>query len=391
MGRALSDKTFVQSALDAPDRGAQPSVRRSESRGDRSDRLLRERTRQVEQLTDRLRQVERLSAMGSMAAGLGHDMSNIALAIRLQLDAVCAGDLPEDVRCELESMASWIDHLAQLGSGLRLLAADPTRQRPAPEGTALPKWWTRAEPLLRRSIPAEVALEADLDDVRPVAVSPAGLSQAVLNLVVNAGQALDGARGRIVVSAVEDGSDVVLSVRDDGPGMDAPTLARATDPFFTTKRRGSSTGLGLSLVRGVVEHAGGRMRIDSTPGAGTCIDLTFPIATPSEKDVPRLAYVSISDPRMRAYARALLIAFGFAPTDGLPSEADGALWVTVDGEEELAACERLGGRTAPVVIGPASPKWAELGATIVSEADGLGGLRDAISRESTVRPDPRST
>jgi CheY-like chemotaxis protein len=115
------------------------------------------------------------------------------------------------------------------------------------------------------------------------------LETALLNLALNARDAMDGGGTiRIVAHAVEPANDVLndlpaggyvaISVIDDGQGMDAATLARAAEPFFTTKGVGKGTGLGLSMIQGITEQSGGRLRIHSESGKGTRVTLVLPAA-----------------------------------------------------------------------------------------------------------------
>ena len=105
------------------------------------------------------------------------------------------------------------------------------------------------------------------------------------------------------------GSDSGLYVSDNGPGMRPDVLERCTDPFFTTKTRGISTGLGLSLVHGILHRCGARLEIDSTPGRGTTFSFELPFAQETAES-KAWAVVSVSDPRMRALASTLLTASG---------------------------------------------------------------------------------
>src|SRR5690606_31147763 len=142
----------------------------------------------------------------------------------------------------------------------------------------------------------------------------AGLTQAVLNLVSNAGDALGGpGQVRVWAELAEGGGHVRLGVTDNGPGMTPEVAKRAMEPFFTTKARGVGTGLGLSLVHGVVKRIGGSVRIDTMLGRGTTIVLELPIvrlaASPGGPE-PQ-AVVSLADPRLATFAVTFLSTLGF--------------------------------------------------------------------------------
>ncbi|MEM8836199.1 MAG: response regulator, partial [Planctomycetota bacterium] len=216
--------------------------------------LVAERTAALETSMNQLRDADRLASIGTLAAGLGHDMRNILLPIRCRLDTVEAAIHTPDSRSAISEVRKWLSYLEEISSGLRDLALDPDAPPDEAESTDIRDWWEEVGLLLARGVPGSVGLDTKIDaDLPMIRVARYKLTQAVLNLVVNAGEAMDDA-GRITVIARrgEDAHSVRVSVRDDGPGMPPAIARRAADPFFTTKTRGLSTGMGLSLVRGVV-------------------------------------------------------------------------------------------------------------------------------------------
>src|SRR5439155_11221035 len=143
----------------------------------------------------------------------------------------------------------------------------------------------RMDSLLRRLIGEHIRLEADLA-AEPIIVraDPTQLEQVVMNLVVNARDAMpDG--GTVTIAAGRENGHAILSVADTGDGMDEETVARAFEPFFTTKPLGAGTGLGLSTVHGIVGQTGGTIDVRSAPGRGTTITIRLPRAVP-ERALP---------------------------------------------------------------------------------------------------------
>jgi len=149
------------------------------------------------------------------------------------------------------------------------------------------------ERLLRVTLPPTVDLQVRAASTLPTMLADATqVEQAVLNLCTNAIQAMGGRRGHVAVHAqvahpearvrerlaLPAGRYIAITVRDDGPGMDADTLARVFEPFFTTKPVGQGTGLGLAVVHGVMRAHGGAVDVRSTPGEGSCFTLYFPAA-----------------------------------------------------------------------------------------------------------------
>ena len=325
--------TFVGSCIDITDIvEARAALARHR---DELQRLVAQRTEELEASHQRLRLSERMAAIGTLSAGLGHDMGNLLLPIRARLDVLEAVlDSDAHLREHLEAIRKSTDYLQALTNGLRLLALDPDDARASGLGADLRAWWTDAASMYRNVLPRGVALEASIpNDLPPVAVAPHRLTQAVLNLMTNAADVLrPRGDGRVRVEArLADGADardlppdaqtrrfVRLSVIDDGPGMPPEVRDRAMEPFFTTKTRGISTGLGLSLVHSVAQSAGGALRIDSTPGQGTTVSLILPAldigARRRERPGPRrvpTAVISMRDARVAGFIRALLASQGY--------------------------------------------------------------------------------
>lgn len=276
------------------------------------EQRVEERTRQIDAAYRRVAVADRMAAVGTMAAGLTHDMNNVLLPMSIRLNALTAlADLPEAARGDLAAVIKLLRHLREMSRSLSLFARDPAQD--GSEGrTDLSEWRTLVEEFIEISATGRSPTGTDPANavriawevppgLRAVAVAPHRLTQAVLNLVHNArdsiieGRRQDHAAGRetagrgwITIAACpgeESGNagTVTLSVIDDGCGMDAETVRRCTEPFFTTKDGPgapgvSGTGLGMALARGIVERAGGRIEIESTAGVGTTVTLVFPQA-----------------------------------------------------------------------------------------------------------------
>jgi hypothetical protein len=145
---------------------------------------------------------------------------------------------------------------------------------------------------------------------------------------------------------------VRIGVSDNGPGMTEEVRSRCLEPFFTTKTRGISTGMGLTLVSGIVQRAGGRLEIESTPGQGTTVIITLPAAERSAKPT---ATISVADPRARSFTAAVLRALGFEPDAAPASAPSGLVWVTDPPDSPEAIETFLAGdpRRRVVIFGPA--------------------------------------
>jgi signal transduction histidine kinase len=299
------------------------------------ERMVQDRTRALEESHTRLRESERMAMIGTLSAGLGHDMGNLLLPLRLRLDTLNGMNLPPSAKADLDGIATAVRYLQRLTSGLRLLARDPDGRAQDQELTRLGPWWEDVETLMKDALAPGIALRAAFDDRLPaVAVPQAALTQIVLNLIQNAGHALTGRAGAEIRVAAEVGperDDIRITVADNGPGMDDETRRRCFEPFFSTKRRQLSTGLGLAVVRGLVERAGGTIAVDSVPGQGATFTVTLALGRTRAVPAPvtRRAAVTVQDPRARALVSSVLAHAEFEVTTTAPDDDDRIrIWVT---------------------------------------------------------------
>ena len=224
------------------------------------------------------REREKLEALGRLAGGLAHELNNLLQPIVSYADLLGARLRPEDdetaeqLAAILESARAAGDITRRVLNFSRRSAADAAA---APAGERI----SDAVRFAKRLLPPGVTVTVEgLDDLgASCAVDATELIQVVGNLFKNAADAMHE-RGRIAVSAARQDRIVVLSIADDGPGMDAATAAQAFEPFFTTKPTGSGTGLGLSAVWGLVQGWGGQISLQTAPGQGARFNIEVPLA-----------------------------------------------------------------------------------------------------------------
>ena len=339
---------------------------------------------------EQLRVSDRLASLGTLVAGLGHDMNNVLFPVRCRLDAVDWDNLPEDAREAAKTARDSVEYLQQLSSGLRLFAADPQDTQSTLDVTSLPTWWGQVQPLISKMIPNDVTIHASIpDDLPLLTVAPHRLSQAVLNLVTNAAEAMPaGGTVHLEVRANSRKREVAITVSDEGVGMSEEVRRRALDPFFTTKKRSLSTGLGLSLVLGVVRRAHGSITIDSAPGKGTSIRLVFPTAQAARASrrhpdgTADRAAVTLSDLRTAAWVTHVLESAGYSVSlaeDGDPRECD--IWITEPQRKYLSTARDFltdHAQRRIIVLGSAGTAWTELGALVVEDSSNLDAIKTAV-------------
>jgi CheY-like chemotaxis protein/two-component sensor histidine kinase len=255
-----------------------------------------------------------MEALGSLTGGIAHDFNNLLMAVTgsLELLRKRVPDDPGLLRLIDNAMAG-----ATRGSSLtRRMLAFARRQDLRSERIDVASLVGGMTELLERALGPSVSVRVDFDEALPqVQTDPNQLESALLNLTVNARDAMRG-EGEIVISArareasaesgLEPGPYVCLSVADTGEGMDEATLKRATEPFFTTKGVGKGTGLGLSMVLGLAEQSGGTLRLHSRKGEGTLAEIWLPAASGEAQDVTAApAAAKVPPPRVRMHILAI--------------------------------------------------------------------------------------
>jgi PAS domain S-box-containing protein len=269
----------------------------------------------------RMREADRLAAIGTLAAGLGHDMNNMLFPIRAHLNALVAIEAPDDMAADIEQhaeqIARGVAYLQQLADALHFLALDPDGDGDGDSTTDLSAWWTTCGALLGRAVYRRATLKVELDCELPEVFIPQhALTRAVLNLLTNAAEAMPTGRApnecviELRARRGRTGAGVVLEVVDNGCGMSEEIRRRATDVFFTTRTRGLGTGLGLSLVHRVVTRAGGRLELDSAEDRGTVARLVLPSAVLDEEPATERVRVELREGRTRAIVIAILESAG---------------------------------------------------------------------------------
>lgn len=228
---------------------------------------------------------QRLASLGMLAAGIAHDVNNVLTVVTMRADMIredaevelAAGGDPGVLPGFAADAGAILDAARRATELTRQLLLFAGRQEGSSAPVELAALAGRMRPLLESMRGSLVRTVWDLHPVPEVSADPSQLEQVLLNLAINARDALnesgasDGGVPTVTIrtSTGPDGDTALLEVVDNGPGMDPETAARACDPFFTTKAPGTGTGLGLSVVSGIVERLGGRLQFISAPGAGT--------------------------------------------------------------------------------------------------------------------------
>jgi len=334
-------------------------------------------------LEAQLRQSQKMEAVGQLAGGIAHDFNNLITAIRGYSELVRESLSPGD-RDDIDQVVLAADRAAEL---TRQLLAFSRRQVLQPQVLGPAEIVEGIAPMLRRLLGEHIELVAHAaPDVGRIRVDPSKLEQIIVNLAVNARDAMPGG-GRLVIETtnveLDVGSEpghaetttgpyVVLRVTDTGCGMDEETRARAFEPFFTTKEPGSGTGMGLATVYGIVRQSGGEIDLHSELGHGTTFEIYLPrvdeeaiaaaVATEAAA-VPRGSETILlveDEASVRTFARRALEGLGYVVLEASDGAEGAARATEHTGRIDLLVTDvvmpRVGGRELAERLRAARPE-----------------------------------
>ncbi|WP_050630742.1 PAS domain S-box protein [Bradyrhizobium viridifuturi] len=259
----------------------------------------REAQQKLEQVQRQLAESQKMDALGQLTGGVAHDFNNLLMIISGNLHRIRREVMSERGRLALSAIETASERAASLTSQLLTFAR---RQSVNPQTIDVADRIRALRAVLTSALGGLVKLEMDIQpDVWSVFVDPSEFETALINLVVNARDAMrDGGTLTIAARNIPAQAQVAVSVTDTGEGIPDDVLSKVFDPFFTTKPVGKGTGLGLSQVHGFAHQADGRVEIASTLGKGTTVSIFLPRGTVA-------ATRSRADHAMHASATVLLI------------------------------------------------------------------------------------
>jgi two-component system, cell cycle sensor histidine kinase and response regulator CckA len=335
----------------------------------RAEEALRQSEESSRKLERELVQAQKMESIGRLAGGIAHDFNNLLTAIlgfsEMLLEETT---VTSSHRRDLEAIQKAASHGASL---TRQLLAFSRRQVMELTVIDIAELVRGLEPILRRLLGEDVETTISCDtDVRKVKVDRGQLEQVVMNLSVNARDAMpEGGALAIEVKNVEiDGPHVMIAVRDTGVGMDPATRARIFEPFFTTKEIGKGTGLGLSTVYGIIKQSNGHIEVDSELGQGTTFKVYLPAVAqaiePHNDQGPSLPAVGGAeaillvedDPDLRELLARTLTRHGYQ----LVEAATGVEALEIIRDTQVAIDLLITDAVLPGLPGPAVAREAEI-------------------------------
>ncbi len=335
---------------------------------------------------EQLRQAQKREAVGLLAGGIAHEFNNLLMIIlghsEMALARMASDDPNRDALAEI--LAGGERAAALTGQLLAFSRQQVLKPEPVTLDSCLAAWRRFVRPLISEDI--ELVVETGALPA-PVRIDRGQFEQAMTNLVINARDAMpDGGSIYISVSASQwplapahlpatasAAACALITVRDEGHGMDDNTRARVFDPFFTTKPTGRGTGLGLAMVHGFVSQSGGHIEMTSAPGAGTCVRLYLPFASPQVTPVAMAVAPPVSvngseailvvedQPSVRELCRHVLAEAGYAVLEASDGVAALEVFHAHHGAIDLLLCDVV----MPRMKGPQiAQRLAEFGAPV---------------------------
>ncbi|HKO47263.1 MAG TPA: ATP-binding protein [Polyangiaceae bacterium] len=344
------------------------------------EQRVAQRSAELERQSEILRDAQRLEVVSRLAGGIAHEFNNLLTIVLTSVDVL------DDARSFDAGAIESTRVAARRGAYLaRQLLTFGGRQRIEPRVLDCNRAAADMEPLLRRHIGDRIHTRFALSaEPLYVLADPAQLEQILVSLVNNARDAMpEGGELRVSTERVDElpgaarpqASHALLRIEDTGVGMDAETLRRAFDPFFSTKAPGFGCGLGLATVHGIVEQNGGRVSVESEPGRGSRFLVYLPIAAsassterplevPPALPLPATILVAEDEPTLRSLIRRSLVRSGHT------------VLTAADGELALAAARAHSGPIDLLVTDVVMPNLggAETARTLALERPGIGVL-----------------
>jgi len=239
--------------------------------------LLMKEVTEEKLLQDRLTMAEKLSGLGTLAAGIAHEMNNPLFSIMGYTEAILeekdSGKVQKFAQKVLERAKHMAAIILNLSGYSRSSLTDESKEVSINELLD-----ASVEIAILDSYSDDITLIKNYASLPPIKAKPDEIQQVFVNILRNAVQAMEG-KGDLTLSANQVDNNIVVKIQDTGPGIPPEFISKIFDPFFTTKEQGKGTGLGLNIVHKIIEKYGGKIEIDSKIGKGATFTIALPRST----------------------------------------------------------------------------------------------------------------
>lgn len=239
--------------------------------------LMKEITEQ-KSLQDQLTMAEKLSGLGTLAAGIAHEMNNPLFSIMGLTETILEEKDPDKIKTYSQKILNKSKHMASIILNMSGYSRSGEADQMG-DVNINERLDASIEMALMASYSDDIELEKNYSQLPLIKAKPEEIQQIYLNIIRNAVQAMEG-KGKLNLSSYQENGRIITSVQDTGPGIPQEYISKIFDPFFTTKDQGKGTGLGLNIVHRLIEKYGGTISIESIVGEGTTFTVTFPVGKP---------------------------------------------------------------------------------------------------------------
>jgi signal transduction histidine kinase len=227
------------------------------------------------ELLDQLTRAEKLAGLGTLAAGIAHEMNNPLYSVMAHTEAILEQENISKIRELANKVLARSKHMASVI--LNLSGYARTNDKDAMTEVDINERLDAAtEMALMASYSDDVEIIKNYENISHITAKPEEIQQVFLNIISNSVQAMDG-KGKLTLSTQKKDGFILIQISDSGPGIPKEHLSKVFDPFFTTREVGKGTGLGLNIVHRVVEKYGGAIQVESEPGKGTLVSISLPL------------------------------------------------------------------------------------------------------------------
>ena len=247
--------------------------------GDEFEHLAQSLNHMIEELDKRknqLVQAEKMSSLGTLTSGVAHELNNPLNNISTSVQIIREEIEEPDMAFKINMLTEVEQEINRARDIIRALLEFSRQSNFSAEKIPFKTLIQSTMHLISGEIPSDIEVKIEVEDALTGTMDPRRIQQVLLNLIINGVYAMEDSGGKLTISASRNADNFMFTVSDTGQGIEPAYLAKIFDPFFTTREVGKGSGLGLSIIHGIIEQHGGSIEVDSQPGQGTTFTVSLP-------------------------------------------------------------------------------------------------------------------